>query len=132
LYQINSIGEEEEELISCDSTMNININVRFNPRKLKNIEIIDEIQSLCCVTDLHVEDLVNEGTPQIYSLCGRGSRSTLRVLRPGLTITEIANSNLPGAIALWTLKGNINDKYHKYAVVSFHNSTKVLAIGEKG
>ena len=132
LYQINSIGEDEEELISCDSTMNIDIDIRFNPRKLKNIEILDEIQSLSCVTDIHVEDLVNEGSPQIYSLCGRGSRSTLRQLRPGLTVTEIANSNLPGAIAIWTIKGNVNDTYHKYAVVSFNNSTKVLAIGEKG
>lgn len=112
--------------------MDSDIDIRFNPRKLRNIEIIDEIQSLCCVTDIHVEDLANEGSPQIYSLCGRGSRSTLRALRPGLTITEIANSNLPGAVAIWTLKGNINDSFHKYAVVSFHNSTKVLAIGEKG
>ena len=59
-------------------------------------------------------------------------RSSLRVLKPGLTVTEIANSNLPGAIAIWTLKGNVNDEFHKYAVVSFHNSTKVLAIGDKG
>ena len=76
--------------------MNFDIDIRFNPRKLKNIELIDEIQSLCCVTDIHVEDLINEGSPQIYSLCGRGSRSTLRVLRPGLTVTEIANSNYLG------------------------------------
>lgn len=106
--------------------------IRFNPRKLTNIEVLDELQSLCCITDIQVEDLVNEGTPQIYSLCGRGSRSSLRVLRPGLTVTEIANSNLPGALAIWTLKGNVNDNHHKYAVVAFQNSTKVLAIGEKG
>jgi splicing factor 3B subunit 3 len=112
--------------------MNIDVDVRFNPRKLKNIELIDELQSLSSITDLHVEDLVNEGSPQIYTLSGKGSRSTLRQLRPGLTVNEIANSNLPGAIAIWTLKGNVNDTYHKYAVVSFNNSTKVLAIGDKG
>lgn len=112
--------------------MSLDENIRFNPRKLKNIELIDEIQSLSCITDMHVEDLINEGSPQIYTLCGRGNRSSLRVLKPGLTVTEIANSNLPGAIAIWTLKGNNADQFHKFAVVSFQNSTKVLAIGDKG
>jgi len=132
LYAINQETEKEDEIIATYSTIGIDEEVRFNPRKLKNLDLIDEIQNLCCITDLHVEDLLNEGSQQIYTLCGRGARSTLRVLKPGLTVTEIANSNLPGAIAIWTLKGNINDEYHKYAVVSFHNSTKVLAIGEKG
>jgi len=121
-----------EEMIATYSTMSLDEEVRFNPRKLKNLELVDEIQSLCCITDVHVDDLMNEGSQQIYTLCGRGSRSSLRVLKPGLTVTEIANSNLPGALAIWTLKGNINDEFHKYAVVSFHNSTKVLAIGDKG
>ena len=33
-----------------------------------------------------IADLVNEDTPQIYTLCGRGPRSTLRVLRHGLEV----------------------------------------------
>lgn len=33
-----------------------------------------------------IADLANEDTPQLYTLCGRGPRSTLRVLRHGLEV----------------------------------------------
>lgn len=38
---------------------------------------------------LQIADLVNEDTPQIYTLCGRGPRSTLRVLRHGLEVRTV-------------------------------------------
>ena len=47
----------------------------------------------------------NEDTPQVYTACGRGPRSTLRVLRHGLEVTEMAVSELPGnPNAVWTVK----------------------------
>ena len=54
----------------------------------------------------------NEDTPQVYAACGRGPRSTLRVLRHGLEVTEMAVTELPGnPNAVWTVKkradGNI-------------------------
>lgn len=52
-----------------------------------------------------IADLANEDTPQVYALCGRGSRSSLRVLRHGLEVTEMAVSELPGnPNAVWTVK----------------------------
>ena len=36
---------------------------------------------------LQVANLAGEEIPQIYAACGRGARSTLRVLRPGLAVT---------------------------------------------
>ena len=41
-------------------------------------------------------NLLGEEIPQIWAACGRGARSTLRVLRPGLAVTEMAVSPLPG------------------------------------
>jgi len=47
----------------------------------------------------------NEDTPQLYVACGRGPRSSLRVLRHGLEVTEMAVSELPGnPNAVWTVK----------------------------
>lgn len=48
----------------------------------------------------------------MYVACGRGPRSSLRVLRHGLEVTEMAVSELPGnPNAVWTVKrtasGNI-------------------------
>ena len=73
-----------------------------------------------------VANLLNEETPQIYAACGRGSRSTLRVLRPGLAVTELAVWPLPGApTAVWTLKRSQQDELDAYIVVSFDNATLV-------
>ena len=41
----------------------------------------------------------------MYAACGRGPRSTLRVLRHGLEVTEMAVSELPGnPNAVWAVK----------------------------
>lgn len=40
--------------------------------------------------------VMTTGTPQVLSLCGRGARSSLRVLRHGLAVSEMAVSPLPG------------------------------------
>jgi splicing factor 3B subunit 3 len=54
-----------------------------------------------------VVDLAHEDSRQIYALCGRGTRSTLRVLRHGLSVSEVALSELPGdPTAVWTVKGS--------------------------
>lgn len=52
-----------------------------------------------------------EDTPQLYMACGRGSRSTLRVLRHGLEVSEMAVSELPGSPnAVWTVKRRADGK----------------------
>ncbi len=71
-------------------------------------------------------NLLKEEIPQLYAMCGRGARSTLRVLRPGLAATEIAVSPLPGnPTAVWTLKRSVNDPFDAYIIVSFTNATLV-------
>ena len=53
----------------------------------------------------------NEDTPQLYAACGRGPRSSLRVLRHGLEVTEMAVSELPGnPNAVWTVKKRADGK----------------------
>ena len=99
--------------------------------RLRNLALADEMQSLAPVVDLLVEDLAGEGTPQIHALCGRGNRSSLRVLRHGVSVTEMAVSELPGRpSAVWTVKEKHGDQFDKYIVVSFINATLVLSIGE--
>lgn len=43
-----------------------------------------------------VANLADEEIPQIYATCGRGARSTLRVLRPGLAVTGKAAAGWRG------------------------------------
>lgn len=75
---------------------------------------------------LQVANLLNEEIPQVFTLCGRGPRSTLRLLRPGLAVTEMAVSPLPGnPTAVWTIKRTMLDDFDAYIIVSFTNATLV-------
>ena len=70
---------------------------------------------------------------QIYATCGRGPRSTLAALRPGLAVTELAISPLPGLpIAVWTIRRSVTDEFDQYIIVSFTNATLVRIWGEDG
>uniref|UniRef100_A0A0E0JVA8 DNA damage-binding protein 1 n=1 Tax=Oryza punctata TaxID=4537 RepID=A0A0E0JVA8_ORYPU len=134
LYQFRDIGRDVDVESSSATLMETEEGfqpVFFQPRALKNLYRIDEIESLMPIMDMRVANLFDEETPQVFTACGRGPRSTLRILRPGLAISEMARSMLPAEpIAVWTVKKNINDMFDAYIVVSFANVTLVLSIGE--
>lgn len=134
LYQFQAIGDDPDVEASSATLMETEEGfqpVFFQPRKLKNLVRIDQVESLMCIMDMKVTNLFEEETPQIFTLCGRGPRSSLRILRPGLAISEMAVSQLPGVpSAVWTVKKNVNDEFDAYIVVSFANATLVLSIGE--
>lgn len=136
LYQFQGLGDgdaiettssrmEEDGVAVCSQDV-------FDPREtLVNLELIDSIESLAPIIDMKIANLLSEETPQIYAACGRGSLSTLRVLRPGLAVTEMAVSPLPGpATGVWTLKQTLRDEHNAFIVVAFATSTLVLKIGE--
>ena len=82
---------------------------------------------------MKVANLAGEEIPQVYAACGRGARSSLRVLRPGLAVTEMAVSPLPGQpTAVWTIRRSVADEHDAYIVVSFSNATLVLRWGGGG
>jgi splicing factor 3B subunit 3 len=84
----------------------------FAPRALRNLIKADESLSLAPITDMRVfvpstssSVASSAGAPQILALCGRGTRSSLRVLRQGLGANELAVSAMPGSpISVFTLK----------------------------
>jgi splicing factor 3B subunit 3 len=131
LFQFLSIGEGDDTAVSSSLDMDSATTPTFVVRKLKNLAMASFSQSLSPITQLIVGDLANEQTPQMYALCGSSNRSSLRVLRHGLPITEMAASGLPGvAKAVWCLKESFTDEFDKYIVVSFEDATLVLEVGE--
>ena len=50
--------------------MNIEKLVTFNPKKLRNLAVIQEIENLGTITDFVCEDLLREGSAQIFATCG--------------------------------------------------------------
>jgi splicing factor 3B subunit 3 len=134
LYQFQAIGDDPDVESSSANLMEIEDGfqpVFFKPRGLKNLLRIDQVESLSPIMDMKITNMFEEETPQIFTLCGRGPRSSLRILRPGLAISEMATSTLPGVpSAVWTVKKTVNDEFDAYIVVSFANATLVLSIGE--
>ncbi|KAL1922827.1 uncharacterized protein VTP21DRAFT_9203 [Calcarisporiella thermophila] len=137
-YQFVSLGDDNEDteynsvdFMSDDIQSSDLPSVFIHPRAPKNLYLVDERESLSPLLDLKVHNLTDEDTPQMYALCGRGSRSTFRVLRHGLEVTEVASSELPGKPnAIWTTKLRSTDQFDSYIVVSFLDQTLVLSIGE--
>lgn len=78
----------------------------FKPRGLDNLTLVDEMASLDPILDSKVMNILpNSDSPQIFAACGKGSRSTLRMLRHGLEVEEVVSSDLPGIPnAVWTTK----------------------------
>lgn len=132
LYQFTGIGTDDDDPICTSSHPHgAQAVVAFKPRALKNLLLYDDLASLSPVIDMKVIDAMGEGTPQIYALCGRGARSSLRILKQGLAVSEMAVSALPGKpSAVWTVKQGQDAEFDKYIVVSFVDVTLVLSIGD--
>ncbi|KAI9208104.1 CPSF A subunit region-domain-containing protein [Polychytrium aggregatum] len=134
LYQIENLGDDDEEQMeysSGDFDSEEDIAVPFTPRPLRNLQPVDEMESLSPLIDAQIHNLAGEESPQIYALCGRGAKSSFRILRHGLEVNEMVASELPGnPNAVWTVKTSARDEYDSYIVVSFVNETLVLSIGE--
>lgn len=138
MYSFENLGDDPDDpeisaadYMEAEESQEERPLVYFKPRPLKNLLLVDELESLAPLIDAKVLNLADEDSPRIYTLCGRGSRSTLRILNQGLEAGELAVSELPGnPSAVWTTKLRADDQYHAYIVVSFTNATLVLSIGE--
>lgn len=70
--------------------------------------------------------------PQIYLLSGSGCRSSLRVIKQGLEVKELATKKLAKPQAIWTLKASSDSPFDRYMVLSFASATVVLQLEENG
>lgn len=106
--------------------------IEFYPRPLAYLQELDKLDNLSCATDLQVADLRDEGMPQIYLLSGSGCRSSLRIIKQGLEVKELAARKLAKPLSVWTLKATYDSPYDRYMVLSFLTSTVILQFEENG
>ena len=122
-----------EGIVSCSSANGSSEMCVFRPKQLTSLSLFDELSSLCPLTDMTVMDPLTEqssgGACQVFALCGRGARSSLKAMKYGVGVTEMALTELPGKPSgVWTLSGP--DGMDRYIVISFMDASLVLAIGE--
>ena len=139
LYQFTSVGDDDSSDTIGQSSSQTLVEtdegyqpVFFDPQTpLRNLTPVDTLASLCPVLDAQCHELLGEETPQLYALCGAGSRSSLKILKRGVSLTEMAVSPLPGnPNAIFTVRKNAADAFDDYIVVSFVDATLVLKIGD--
>jgi len=106
--------------------------VKFCPRgEHVNLELCDQMQNLACITDMLVEDLVGQGSNQIYLTTGKANNGALRQLTHGLTVIEMATSPMPlKPVKVMTLRGLATSEYDQYMIVSFVDSSLILSIND--
>mmetsp|Transcript_10804 Transcript_10804/g.16593 ORF Transcript_10804/g.16593 Transcript_10804/m.16593 type:complete len:1302 (-) Transcript_10804:89-3994(-) len=115
-----------------------NIACTFSPTLLKNLRKIYTMDSAAPTTGIMVGELAgNEVSPQIYTLHGKGPLSSVRIMRHGAAVTELAVSDLPGVPGgIFTIADNSGEasdngvKSDRFIVVSFADATLVLSVGE--
>lgn len=121
----NSTAIGIKDIFECTTSRASELATVFDPsKKLESLRIINKMSSLAPATAVLVGELAGgEASPQIYTLCGRSELSSLRILRHGAAISELARSDLPG------VPGGIFTIGSKYIIVSFADATLVLSIG---
>src|SRR3546814_10280793 len=102
----NSVEDELNQQLGDDAESAAQVAPMFAPSStLINLLRVDDMDSLAAITDIVVDNLHHEETPQIYALCGQGERSSLRILRHGVSVSALAVSGLPEKPnAIWTVK----------------------------
>jgi splicing factor 3B subunit 3 len=102
---------------------------QFKTRPLKNLVLVDEVQSMAPILAATSYNRLDEH--RMLVACGSKSNSSLRVLRHGLEVSERAMSTLPSmATGIWSIRKRCDSVHDEYIVVSFTNATLVLGVGE--
>ncbi len=92
----------------------------FTARPLKYLAPVDELESFAPIVDAQVLNLTEDETPQIYALCGRGATSSMKIMRPGMEVSELVVYPLPGnPYAVWTVKARKTGKFSCWAIGLF-------------
>jgi len=127
LYQIDNLGDDDDTQHVFSSNNSVE---PFNARPLRNLLLTSQMDNLAPLLNSHVQEPTGE-SHVIYTFSGRDAKSTMRVLQPGITASELAVSELPGApTRLWTLAADGN--YDSHIIVSFLNATLVLQMDDEG
>lgn len=119
LYQFQKLGDDDDEIeFSSADYPDRGMGedglpaALFRPRPLENLILSDELNSLDPIIDAKVLNFLGQDTPQIFAACGRGARSSFRMLRYGLEVAETVSSDLPGVPnAVWTTKLREDGKF---------------------
>ncbi len=104
--------------------------VRLNVEPDENgsyVTIVDTFTNLGPIVDMVVVDLERQGQGQLVTCSGAFKEGTLRIIRNGIGIHELASIDLPSIKGMWPLRWGSQGKDNTL-VLSFVEQTRVLAL----
>ncbi|KAJ2715833.1 pre-mRNA-splicing factor rse1 [Coemansia spiralis] len=123
LFQFENLGDDDDDTAG---------EAWFQPHDLASLALVDEVEGASPVVRSQVLNLANEESPQVYALCGRGARSSLKIIRHGLEVSELAASELPGTPqGVWAVRRREGADHDDLIVVSFLDATLALSTGDE-
>jgi DNA damage-binding protein 1 len=110
--------------------------VRLNVEPDENasyVSIVDTFTNLGPIVDMVVVDLERQGQGQLVTCSGAYKEGSLRIIRNGIGIHELASIDLPSIKGMWPLRvGGGKGIFDNTLVMSFVEQTRVLTlIGEE-
>jgi DNA damage-binding protein 1 len=110
--------------------------VRLNVEPDENasyVSIVDTFTNLGPIVDMVVVDLERQGQGQLVTCSGAYKEGSLRIIRNGIGIHELASIDLPSIKGMWPLRvGGGKGMFDNTLVMSFVEQTRVLTlIGEE-
>jgi len=91
------------------------------------VTVVDTFTNLGPILDMVVVDLERQGQGQLVTCSGGFKEGSLRIIRNGIGIHELASIDLPGIKGMWPLKVGGAEKDNTL-VLSFVEQTRVLTI----
>jgi len=90
-------------------------------------EIFSTYTNLGSIVDFCVVDLEKQGQDQIVTCSGAFQNSTLRVIRNGIGIEEIASIDFSGINGVWSVQAN---GFDRYIILTFLGTTTALGFDQ--
>ena len=93
------------------------------------VTIVDTFTNLGPIVDMVVVDLERQGQGQLVTCSGAFKEGSLRIIRNGIGIHELASIDLPSIKGMWPLKlGGGSKALDNTLVLSFVEQTRVLTL----
>lgn len=116
---------------NCGDSQLVRLSTSPLPETNSYVEVVQTFSNLGPIIDFCIVKgmgYLRQGQGQVVTCSGVGKDGSLRVIRNGIGITEHASEELPGIKDLFSLRRNLNDRYHRYLLQSFMAETRVLEL----
>ncbi|KAK0578137.1 hypothetical protein LWI29_005699 [Acer saccharum] len=102
--------------------------IKLNLQPDANIEVLERYVNLGPIVDFCVVDLERQGQGLVVTCSGAYKEGSLRIVRNGIGINELALVELQGINGMWSLRSSTGDPFDTFLVVSFICETRILAM----